>query len=284
MLVQFSKLIESEIDKSCSDHGIDPSLETQVPGDKTVNQCPKGCFVFYTRILDQPNLQYPFTNSFLQVLKYYRLSLGQLNPVGVARIMHFEILCHALIYEPSLLMFRCFFHLAQNDDWYSIEKTQCEAPLLSTTMSTLDYILLSDSSGVEIEQRKIPEGSPSIVRHTEHLRNAEDLESVPLQPIIDGSSAKKLSAPVQRSTGGIASPSVAPQSSNTISMDSGDEDDLSVIASVIGVKFVKKEFPEASGGANDAYRLKIFVVLKKLNETKRSVLEKSAQTLELSDM
>ncbi|KAF5778689.1 hypothetical protein HanRHA438_Chr12g0561721 [Helianthus annuus] len=135
MLVQFSKLIESEIDKSCSDHGIDPSLETQVPGDKTVNQCPKGCFVFYTRILDQPNLQYPFTNSFLQVLKYYRLSLGQLNPVGVARIMHFEILCHALIYEPSLLMFRCFFHLAQNDDWYSIEKTQCEAPLLSTTVS-----------------------------------------------------------------------------------------------------------------------------------------------------
>ncbi|KAF5813581.1 hypothetical protein HanRHA438_Chr03g0111291 [Helianthus annuus] len=135
MLVQFSKLTESEIDKFCLDHGIDPSLETQVPGDMIANQRPKGFLVFYTRILDQPNLRYHFTNFFLEVLKYYRLSLGQLAPIGVARIMHFEILCRALSYEPSLLMFHHFFRLAWNEDWYTIEKTQCETPLLSTTAS-----------------------------------------------------------------------------------------------------------------------------------------------------
>ncbi|MFS7934601.1 hypothetical protein Hanom_Chr05g00393491 [Helianthus anomalus] len=96
--------------------------------------CPKGFLVFYTRILDQPNLWDPFANIFLEVLKYYRLSLGHLAHVGVAHIMHFEILCRALSYEPSLLMFHRFFSLAWNGDWYTIEKTQCEAPLLSTTV------------------------------------------------------------------------------------------------------------------------------------------------------
>ncbi|MFS7961758.1 hypothetical protein Hanom_Chr08g00718861 [Helianthus anomalus] len=117
----------------CADYGIDPTLETQVPGDKTANECPTSFIVLYTRIVDQPNLRYPFTNFFLEVLKYYRLSLGQLAPVGVAQIMHFKILCRALTYEPSLLLFHHFFWLARNGDWYTIEKTQCEAPLLSQT-------------------------------------------------------------------------------------------------------------------------------------------------------
>ncbi|MFS7970606.1 hypothetical protein Hanom_Chr09g00822891 [Helianthus anomalus] len=56
MLVQFSKLTESDIDKFCADHGIDPSLETLVPGERTANQCQEGFLVFYTWILDQPNL------------------------------------------------------------------------------------------------------------------------------------------------------------------------------------------------------------------------------------
>ncbi|KAF5791718.1 hypothetical protein HanRHA438_Chr09g0409671 [Helianthus annuus] len=203
--------------------------------------------------------------------------------------MHFKILCRALSYKPSLLMFRHFFRLARNGDWYTIEKTQCEAALISTTightyawknqfffiynrllpftvtsrkfneglnekeqevhkleqglllklrasrtklrgypeellvvlgiiqdwfnsdfepifgvewkeMSALDYILLDDPSAVEIEQREIPEGGPSIVQRTEHVQTAGDLESVPLQPIMDDSSIKKLPAPVRRST------------------------------------------------------------------------------------
>ncbi|MFS7993323.1 hypothetical protein Hanom_Chr12g01092681 [Helianthus anomalus] len=177
--------------------------------------------------------------------------------------MNFEILCRALSYEPSLL-FRCFFRLSQNGNWYTIEKTHCEAPLLSTTVghtyarknqfffiserllpfivvphkfsevlnekepelraypeellvvlgisqdwvdssfepvffvdqmgmyfcvhpifmyvsnthvvpisfveiSALDYILLNDPFGVQIEQKEIPEGGPSIICCTENV-------------------------------------------------------------------------------------------------------------------
>ncbi|KAM0058662.1 hypothetical protein Hdeb2414_s0005g00172641 [Helianthus debilis subsp. tardiflorus] len=242
-------------------------------------------------------------------------------------------------------MFRRFFRLARNGDWYTIKKTQCEAALLSTTVGhtyasknqfffisnrllpftvvprkfsqdlnekypevheleqglllklrashtklrvyTEELLVVSgicqdDPSGVEIEQREIPEGGPSIVRHTEHVRTAGNLESVPHQPIMDGSSAKKLPAPVRKSTRGTASSSVVPQSSDPISIDSSDEDDAGVVVSVTGVKFLKKEVvPKASGGADDASSLKISAVLKKFNETKRIVPKRPTQALEV---
>ncbi|KAJ0780373.1 hypothetical protein HanPI659440_Chr06g0236881 [Helianthus annuus] len=43
--------------------------------------------------------------------------------------MHFEILCCALSYEPSLIMFCHFFFLARNGDWFTIENTQWETAL-----------------------------------------------------------------------------------------------------------------------------------------------------------
>ncbi|MFS8021189.1 hypothetical protein Hanom_Chr16g01424511 [Helianthus anomalus] len=144
-------------------------------------------------------------------------------------------------------------------------------------MSALDYILLNDPSDVEIEQKEIPRGGPSIVLRTEHVRTAKDLESVSIQPIVDSSSAKKQHAPTRRSTRETSSPNVAPQSSYPISVDSGDEDDANVITSDTGVKLVKKEVLEASGGAGDAPGQHISIVLKKLNETKRIVPEKAIQ-------
>ena len=87
-----------------------------------------------------------------------------------------------------------------------------------------------------------------IFRRTEHVRTAGDVESVPLQPIMDGSSAKKLHAPVR----GTVSTSAISQSSDPISTNSGDGDDASVVSSVTRIKLVKKEVVlEASGGAGD---------------------------------
>ncbi|MFS7970607.1 hypothetical protein Hanom_Chr09g00822901 [Helianthus anomalus] len=229
-------------------------------------------------------------------------------------------------------MFHRFLRLARNGDWYTIEKTHCEAPLLSATvghtyawnnqfffissrllpftvvprkfsevlnekdpkvhelerelllrihayrtklraypeellvvlgisqdwvdsgfepfffvdqkeMSALDYILLNDLSRVEIEQKEIHEGGPSIVHRTEHVSTDGDLESVPIHPIVDSSPAKKQPALTRRSTRGTSSPNA----------------------------------PKASGVAGDIPGQKISDVLKKLNETKRSVPEKVVQ-------
>ncbi|MFS8002434.1 hypothetical protein Hanom_Chr13g01202041 [Helianthus anomalus] len=41
-------------------------------------------------------------------MEYYRVSFGQLHPSGLARVLHFEVLCRAAGYDPSILSFRCF--------------------------------------------------------------------------------------------------------------------------------------------------------------------------------
>jgi len=48
--------------------------------------------------------------------------------------MHFEITCRALDHGPSLLMFRRFFQLARNDNWFTIEKTQAENALVTSQL------------------------------------------------------------------------------------------------------------------------------------------------------
>ena len=64
--------------------------------------------------------------SFFNVLEYYRILFGKIHPLGLARVLHFEVLCRALGYDSSLLSFRRFFRLAKNGDWYTFETTQVD--------------------------------------------------------------------------------------------------------------------------------------------------------------
>ncbi|MFS8001761.1 hypothetical protein Hanom_Chr13g01194211 [Helianthus anomalus] len=331
--LSISEFTESNIDKFCADYGIDPSLEALVPGERTANQCLLGFLAFYTWILDQLKLRYPFTNFFLEVLKYYRLSLGQLAPVGVTQCaapllsatvghtyawknqfffisewllpfivvprkftevlnekdsdvheLEWELLLRLRAYSAKLRAhlkellvmlgigqdwvesgFEPVFFLNQEDMCFCV----CPIFYLSDThvvpicfaeMSALDYILLNDPSNVEIDQKEIPEGGPSIVYHTEHVRTTGNLESVPIQPIMDSSSAKKKHAP----------------------SCSGDEDDANLIASITGVKLVKHEVPEASGGAGDAVQVSGEAKVSKI-VLKKKVQEGSSKPVPLGD-
>ncbi|KAM0057482.1 hypothetical protein Hdeb2414_s0005g00158671 [Helianthus debilis subsp. tardiflorus] len=90
----FSKLTQEEVDSFWYQWGIDPSVNLMAPGcDNTVDQCPPGSIALYYRHFEFSNLRYPFF----------------LHPHGVSRVLHFEVLCRALGYDPNLLMFRRFF-------------------------------------------------------------------------------------------------------------------------------------------------------------------------------
>ncbi|KAJ0468238.1 hypothetical protein HanIR_Chr14g0694341 [Helianthus annuus] len=55
----------------------------------------------------------------------------------VSRVLHFEVLCRALGYDPNLLMFRRFFRLAKNGDWFTFETYQVDVCLICPLVSTL---------------------------------------------------------------------------------------------------------------------------------------------------
>ncbi|KAJ0584808.1 hypothetical protein HanPSC8_Chr05g0210561 [Helianthus annuus] len=100
----FSKLTQEEVDSFCEQWGIDPSVNLVAPGcDKTVDQCPTGSIVLY----------------------------------WVSRVLHFEVLCRALGKDPNLLMFRRFFHLTKNGDWFTFETSQIDVSLISSLVATL---------------------------------------------------------------------------------------------------------------------------------------------------
>src|ERR1044071_2915025 len=132
---QFTRLSKSDVERFCTEIGIPLSFNPTVPKGKTpVTSVPTGKVAVYTRQFDQGNLRYPFSTFFLNVLEYHRLSLDQLCPSGVARILHFEIVCRCLGHKPSLAMYRRFFRLAKNGNWFTIEKTQCEPALISSVI------------------------------------------------------------------------------------------------------------------------------------------------------
>ncbi|KAJ0438014.1 hypothetical protein HanHA300_Chr16g0609091 [Helianthus annuus] len=89
------------------------------------------------RYFEFSNLRYPFSTFVLNVLEYYRVSFGQLHPQGHARVSHFEILCRAAGYDPSLLAFRRFFRLPKNGDWFTFETSQVDTCLISSMVTTL---------------------------------------------------------------------------------------------------------------------------------------------------
>ncbi|MFS7987367.1 hypothetical protein Hanom_Chr11g01021701 [Helianthus anomalus] len=72
-----------------------------------------GSIALYCRHFDFSNLCHPFSNFILNILEYYRVSFGQIHPQGLARVLHFEVLCRASGYDPTLLSFHRFFRLAK---------------------------------------------------------------------------------------------------------------------------------------------------------------------------
>ncbi|KAM0026165.1 hypothetical protein Hdeb2414_s0020g00554971 [Helianthus debilis subsp. tardiflorus] len=113
----FSCLTQEEVEAFCLKWGIDLQFNPEASSlDKSFDQCPAGSVALYCKHFKFSHLCYPFSTSVLNILEYYRVSFGQLHPQGLARVLHFEVLCRVAGYDSSLLSFRCFFCLAKNGD------------------------------------------------------------------------------------------------------------------------------------------------------------------------
>ena len=110
LAVSFSRMSQEDVESFCNRFGIDFVYNPVAPSaDMSVDKCPAGQIVLFCRHFEFSNLRYPFSLFVLNILEYYRVSFGQIHPLGLARVVHFEVLCKALGYDPSLLMFHRFF-------------------------------------------------------------------------------------------------------------------------------------------------------------------------------
>ncbi|KAJ0770652.1 hypothetical protein HanPI659440_Chr07g0260131 [Helianthus annuus] len=134
----FSRMTQEEVDLFCLEYGIDKKFNPTAPAcDVFVDKPNPGSIALYCRHFQWSNLRYPFSFFVLNLLEYYRVSFGQVHPKGMARVLHFEMLCRALGYDPSLLLFRRFFRLAKNGDWFTFETSKVDTCLISSMVTTL---------------------------------------------------------------------------------------------------------------------------------------------------
>ncbi|KAJ0766893.1 hypothetical protein HanLR1_Chr03g0082831 [Helianthus annuus] len=90
----FSHLAQEEVEAFCLEWGIGLRFKPVAPGcDVSIDQCPPGSVALYCRHFEFSNLRHPFSNFVLNIQEYYRVSLGQIHPQGLARVMHFESGC-----------------------------------------------------------------------------------------------------------------------------------------------------------------------------------------------
>ncbi|KAM0003780.1 hypothetical protein Hdeb2414_s0270g00853091 [Helianthus debilis subsp. tardiflorus] len=60
-----------------------------------------------------------------------------IDQCGLARVLHSEVLYRACGYDPTLLLFRGFFRLAKNGDWFTFEISKADICLVSSIVTTL---------------------------------------------------------------------------------------------------------------------------------------------------
>ncbi|KAJ0804730.1 hypothetical protein HanPI659440_Chr02g0041501 [Helianthus annuus] len=131
--ISFSRLTQEEVETFCMEWVIGLKFNPVAPGcDKSVDQCLSGSVALYCRHFEFFNLRHPFSTFVMNVLEYYRVSFGQIHPKGMARVLHFEVLCRASGYDPSLLLFRRFFCLVKNGNWFTFETTKVDTCLISS--------------------------------------------------------------------------------------------------------------------------------------------------------
>ncbi|GJY02507.1 hypothetical protein Tco_0360659 [Tanacetum coccineum] len=83
----------------------------------------------YSRIFDCSGVRIPFSTFLLAVLKYFKVHISQLVPLGLSKVITFEVLCRSLSIEPTVTLFRVFQTLSKQGDWFSFAKRGGSAPV-----------------------------------------------------------------------------------------------------------------------------------------------------------
>ncbi|GKF21490.1 hypothetical protein Tco_0070128 [Tanacetum coccineum] len=83
----------------------------------------------YSRIFDSSGVRIPFSSFLLAVLKYFKVHISQLVPLGLTKVITFEVLCRSLGIEPTVTLFRVFQTLSKQGDWFSFANRGGFAPV-----------------------------------------------------------------------------------------------------------------------------------------------------------
>ncbi|GJU08185.1 hypothetical protein Tco_1124615 [Tanacetum coccineum] len=132
MHIYVSQLKDAELKTLIATYDIPLDLRPRLPDSnfRMIN-LPAGdtAIGIYSRIFDSSGVRIPFSSFLLAVLKYFKVHISQLVPLGLSKVITFEVLCRSLSIEPTVTLFRVFQTLSKQGDWFSFAKRGGSAPV-----------------------------------------------------------------------------------------------------------------------------------------------------------
>ncbi|GJR53677.1 hypothetical protein Tco_1404198 [Tanacetum coccineum] len=76
----------------------------------------------YEQYFEFVGLRVPFSTFLLAVIRHFHVHISQLVPLGLTRLTLFELYCRSLDIVPSVTLFRVFYKLSKQGDWFSFAR------------------------------------------------------------------------------------------------------------------------------------------------------------------
>ncbi|GKE19943.1 hypothetical protein Tco_1431455, partial [Tanacetum coccineum] len=103
-------------------YGIPKDLRPRVALEgMTMNALPHDAIGLYAHHFQQGGLRVPFSSFFLKVVEHFFVHISQLVPLGVNRVTFFELYCRSLDIIPTVPIFRVFYKLCKQGNWFSFQ-------------------------------------------------------------------------------------------------------------------------------------------------------------------
>lgn len=123
MHVYSSLLSEGELEQIISDYGIPTDLHPRLPpAEFTMNNLPPDAIGLYEQYFAFSGVRVPFSTFLLRVIRHFQVHISQLVPIGLNRLVMFEVYCRSLEIEPSVNLFRVFYTLNNQGHWFSFQR------------------------------------------------------------------------------------------------------------------------------------------------------------------
>ena len=165
MHVFTSRMTQDDLDSVISDFGIPEDLHPRLPPSGFVMSGinPSKVIGLYYHFFTISGVRVPFSKFLLNVIKFFKVHISQIVPLGLNRITNFELFCRALPIIPRVVLFRVFYTLCKQGDWFSFSRLrgapQCFYERWSGLKEWKDRFFL-------IDRRAIPMAMPWRHRHS----------------------------------------------------------------------------------------------------------------------
>ncbi|GKB96250.1 hypothetical protein Tco_0982387, partial [Tanacetum coccineum] len=83
----------------------------------------------YHRMFDFSGVHIPFSSFLLALIKHYKVHFSHLGPLGLNKVVTFEVLCRSLQIESTVTLFRVFQTLCNQGHWFSFAKRHAPSPV-----------------------------------------------------------------------------------------------------------------------------------------------------------